>query len=198
MSYENYHISGIHFDLSDNEKKEIILIYATMICKIWDYARKAIQKISGFYKSGLLDISEFNNKIEKTKKSAGFALGELCIEQYYNTGDANIFDRALMLDENVKLKSISFINLSELSKPYEEFEKTPITIFYNGFFFNLDSMDTKKQNDPAIKAIIRDDRDVERINRKLSRGRRILQIDEITLGKKYYDGLCMRTHFSKY
>jgi hypothetical protein len=109
-----------------------------------------------------------------------------------------MFDRALSLDEGVQLSKVSLVDMKELDSPsgYESGKADSLTVFFNGLFFDLNSfVAEKKSSKRHLKMIIRDEHTVASINRKLNRSRRILEIDEITLGRKYYDGLHLRSHY---
>ena len=117
-------------------------------------------------------------------------LSILLIEQFYNTGDENLFDASLMLNEKVNLEEYSTIDLDVLN---EEETGESFMLFYEGIFLTIDGK--KNNNHHHLKIIVRNEKEVKKINKKLNRSRQILEVDEVTLGKKYYDGLYQRSHF---
>lgn len=122
-------------------------------------------------------------------------MSNLLIEQFYNTGDAGLFDRSLSLNENVSLQRISVINTLNVKK-LEQKDYTDFNFFYQGMFFNLH--DFSRDHDANLKIITRNNSMVAAINKKLDRARIIMRVDESTLGKKYFNGLCTRSHYQDY
>ncbi len=182
-------------DILEVEKKEIVHIYAQKICKLWDYYRKSIREIARLYIMGEITREDAVHLAETAHSRIRSIISRLLIEQYYNTGDHEMFDRALSLDENVELDQTSVLDMKEFDRA-DGRERTPgMVVFYNGLFIDLNDFGFKNEYRPHLKILIRDTEAVEKINRKLNRSRKLLEIDEITLGKKYYEGLCLRSHF---
>ncbi len=182
-------------DVNQSEYYEIIEMYATEITELWNLFRKRVETLNEFFEQEKITdkrrIELIRNAFNEIKNN----LSKLLIEQYYNTGDENLFDTALMVNEEVSLDEYSAIDLdmiNRINNP-EESATDSLVVFYKGIFLTL-----RKNEDPGhhhYRIIVRDEEEVEKVNKKLNRGRQVLKIDEVTLGKKYYEGLCLRTHY---
>lgn len=185
-------------DLPEAEKREIVSLYALKISKLWQYYHDAVGEIATLFRLGELSKNDALNLISAAHDHSNRLLARLLIEQYYNTGDTDMFDRALSLDEGVQLSKVSLVDMKELDSPSgcESGKPHSLVVFFNGMFFDLNSFVAEEESCKRhLKMIIRDEHTVASINRKLNRSRRILEIDEITLGRKYYDGLHLRSHY---
>ncbi len=182
-------------DILEVEKKEIVHIYAQKICKLWDYYRKSIREIARLYIMGEISHEDAINLTETAHSRIRSIISRLLIEQYYNTGDDEMFDRAMSLDESVELDQTSLLDMKEFDIAHGREQAPGMVVFYNGLFIDLNDFGVRNEYRPHLKILIRDTETVEKINRKINRSRKLLEIDEITLGKKYYDGLCVRSHY---
>ena len=187
--------SNTEFTISYSEKYNIIKIYALRICLIIDDYEKKALKIIRMLRQNKIDSDEARKKLQEITAKTTHLLSKLYIEQYYNTGDDEIFDRAMMLDENIYLEEYSILDINN-DEDYENLQKIDqgLLVPYEGLFILFsgnDSLSTVKK----IKILYRDPDSVKKVNKKLELGRQILNVDQITLGKKYYQGLCMRTHY---
>lgn len=173
--------------------QKIIRAYAQRICRVWDRYRDRVHEFNAQLESDAITLEEYYDSLEALNHEIIPILARLMIEQYFNTAEENIFDRAMMLDENVELEDVSIISTGEIAAdvPAPE-ESKPITLLYDGFLFPIGEEAPARR---SLTALVRDQGEVEKVNLKLSRGRELLGIDEVTLGKKCYDGLCRRTHF---
>lgn len=59
-------------------------------------------------------------------------------------------------------------------------------LFFEGIFLTIDG--TRNSNHHHLKTIVRNEKEGKEINKKLNRSRQILEVEEVTLGKKYYEG----------
>ncbi|HOO71438.1 MAG TPA: hypothetical protein PK926_06720 [Spirochaetota bacterium] len=187
--------SKTEFTVSYSEKYNIIKIYALRICLIIDDYEKEALKIIRIFRQNSIDTDEARKKLQSITAKTTHLLSKLYIEQYYNTGDDEIFDRAMMLDENIHLERYSILDLTnnEQCENLQKFDQG-LLVPYEGLFILFsgnDSPSTVKK----IKILYRDPESVNKVNKKLELGRQILNVDQVTLGKKYYQGLCMRTHY---
>lgn len=170
------------------ERDEIIKLYAARICQAAEYHRRVTSEIESMSAAHELSPDDERDARELESESLHHTLARLLIEQYFNTGDEDIFDRALRFDESVHLERVSYVNTAALYG-----ERAPgILLFHEGFFFNLQPPGPRRGD---VKVIVRDRAAVEQVNRKLERARWMLAIDEATLGLREYEGLCRRTHF---
>ncbi len=180
--------------ISHSDRSDIIKIYAIRIDKLWTYYKKKINNIKINFLNKKISYEAKNIAAQKLSNEINLVFSNLMIEQYYNTGDFELFDRAIQFNENIELKNHSLINLNELDN-YDDYETDlfNMTIFYKGVFINLKNF--KKSAPSHLKLIVRDPETVTMINQKIDRSRRILEIDDVSLGKKIYDGLCLRSHY---
>lgn len=185
--------SDIFHAVSHSEHSEIVLVYATIIVTIWNDFKEYAMRLNRLLDKGIISSSDHEHLIKQTFHKIKSRLSHLLIEQFYNTGDENLFDASLMMNEDVYLEEYSTINPDVLQGDSEREE--PIRIFYNGIFLTLEK--GRDNNRHHFRIIVRNEKEVKTINRKLNRSRQILEIDEVTLGKKYYDGLCQRSHFMR-
>lgn len=182
-------------DIPETEKREIVFIYAMKISKLWDYYNRALREIARIYREGVVTRNEASSLSQRAYREIKALIARLLIEQYYNTGDCEIFDRALSLDETVELNTVSVLDMKEFSDKGEENASGNFSVFFNGLFFNLKNFTDQNTYQPHLKMIIRDDKIVERINKKINRSRYILAVDEATLGRKYYEDICNRSRY---
>ncbi|HON77016.1 MAG TPA: hypothetical protein PK544_00875 [Spirochaetota bacterium] len=182
-------------DISEVEKREIVFIYAMKISKLWDYYNRALREIARIYIEGIITKSEAAALSQRAYREIKSLIARLLIEQYYNTGDSDIFDRALSLDEEVELNTVSVLDMKEFADGEEEKPRENIAVFFNGLFINLKEFTDRNRHQPHFKLLIRDDEIVEKINKKINRSRYILAIDEATLGRKYYEDICNRSRY---
>ena len=181
--------------------ESIVRIYAINICNLNNFYHQTIQEILERFHCGEIDEAEGFRRMKKAISLTKKMMAALLIEQYYNTGDSVIFDKSIMMDEYVILKAWSCIDPNE--PDFREFDSGkndlnnifPLLIYFRGFFFLIGDEPGGPLPTESMKKIIRNRDEVEKINKKISRARNILQIDEATLGKKYYEGLCMRSHY---
>ena len=99
------------------------------------------------------------------------------------------------MDENIILASVSHINMNELELTEEWDKHKPVVIYFNGMLVNIEDVSKPVLHEQYSELLFREPEVVQMINKKLNRARTIIIIDETTLGKKYYDGLCMRSHY---
>jgi hypothetical protein len=184
-------IENMH-NVTGKEQKDLVKLYADRICQLWDGFMDAIRSLRTVYSNGEITDERYSEMSQWLVGKTREILASMMIEQFYNTGESDIFDRALMINENVRLEPISLINMNEFSGDMTE---TQFVVFYQGIFLMLDSAAKTEKKPESVKAIIRDEGQVDKINSRLARSREILMIDEVKLGKKYYDGLYMRSHF---
>lgn len=182
-------------DVSEAEKREIVFIYAMKISKLWDYYNRALREIARLYIEGITTKSEAVLLTQKAYSEIKSLIARLLIEQYYNTGDSEIFDRALSLDEKVELHTVSVLDMKEFSDTADGDSVENFAVFFNGLFINLNNITGRNKYQPHLKMLIRDNEIVEKINKKIDRSRYILAVDEATLGRKYYEDLCNRSRY---
>jgi len=184
--------------ISQTELDELVKLYAAEISEIWNTFRAYIQRNNDLLEKGHIDRNQYESNLHNSVHTIKTILSRLLIEQYFNTGEENLFDRAMMLNENIELEDYTVIDLDKIRKCLEQDpSEDSVFIFYRGIFLNLYDLGDrlKKSMRSHLKVIIRDGEEVRKVNKRLLRGRMILQIDEVSIGKKYYDGLCGRTHF---
>ena len=180
---------------TDNEKKRIIELYALRICILYEQTDNEIARVLNQYKQNFISRGKSRERIYCIFQKMSHALSKLLIEQFYNTGEEDFFDRAMKFDENIELEDMSIISgLSENNFEHVNSTGDGVLVPYQGMFVYFPGSDAPVSA-KKITVIVRDHEIVEQINKKLARGRQILTIDEFTLGKKYFDGLCMRTHY---
>jgi hypothetical protein len=187
----------IGLSATEKQKRKIIEIYALKICKLWDYYSEIISEIDALHNSNKLDDSEYLKRITSVAEQTKEMLAVLFIEQFYNTGDESLFDKALTMNEKITLSIVSQINMNELNitEEYDRKMSKPLLIFYQGMFINIEDVSEPVLKKQSSELLFRDKAIVNMINQKLNRARTILDVDEVTLGQKYYDGLCMRSHY---
>jgi len=179
---------------SDSERKKIIRMYAEQICRIWDNYERARGVIRHMYRDREITRNQGYDSYRALQERTMQVISELIIEQFYNTGDEDLFERAMMIDEEVILKTVSFIESGR--KNTRARKNHDLLVFFRGIFLRLKKPEENPVPDhQKIMMIVRDEKIVERVNKKLSRGRSILAIDEVTLGKKFYEGLYQRTRY---
>ncbi len=198
MTMKRINISNYHPEVTSEEMTEIIKFYATEICLLWENYRREYNILKMKYSRGEMADNDASKLTEELHDRYGTILSKLLIEQFYNTLDDNLFDSAMMVNESIELNQYSYIDKEEMERimngnPGDD----DFIVFYKGFFFNLTEPAPERQTDGSYKIIIRDEDNVRLINRKLTRARSILETDEYLLGKKYYDGLCERSHYTR-
>jgi hypothetical protein len=184
--------------ISQRELDELIKLYAAEISEIWNTFRAYVQSTNDLLEKGRIDRDQYESNLRSSIHATKTILSKLLIEQYFNTGEENLFDRAMMLNENIELEDYTVIDFDKVRKCLEHVPSDEaVIIFYRGIFLNLCNLgdSLKKSMRSHLKVIIRDGEEVRKVNKRLLRGRMILQIDEVSIGKKYYEGLCGRTHF---
>ena len=182
--------SDIFHDVSYSEYHEIVHMYATIIVSMWDSFHDYTLRLNDLVDQHIITSEQRNKLLKDAFRKIRDYLSNLLIEQFYNTGDENLFDASLMLNEKVNLEEYSTIDLDALN---EEKMGDSFMLFYQGIFLTIDG--NKNNNHHHLKIIVRNEKEVKKINKKLNRSRQILEVDEVTLGKKYYEGLCQRSHF---
>ncbi len=182
--------SDIFHDVSYSEYYEIVHLYATIIVSIWNDFHDYTLRLNRLVDQQSITPEQRNKLLREAFRKIRDYLSILLIEQFYNTGDENLFDASLMLNEKVNLEEYSTIDLDVLN---EEETGESFMLFYEGIFLTIDGK--KNNNHHHLKIIVRNEKEVKKINKKLNRSRQILEVDEVTLGKKYYDGLYQRSHF---
>ncbi len=185
--------NDIFHNVTRQEYLKIIEMYALEISELWHLFMKRIDELDNLCSKGRISEERKTGLISETFNTIRNDLGRLLIEQFYNTGDEHLFDTAMMIDENVLLEDYSAIDLDmikRISEP-EKGEDDLLHVFYRGIFFTLKNLRAPHH----FKIIVRDEDEVKKVNRKLNRGRQVLKMDEFSLGKKYYEGLCYRTHY---
>jgi len=182
--------SDFFHDVSYSEYHEIVQIYATIIVSMWDNFHDYTLRLNHLVDRQIIAPGQRNKLLREAFRKIRDYLSNLLIEQFYNTGDENLFDTSLMLNEKVNLEEYSTIDLDSLN---EEETGESFMLFYEGIFITIDG--TRNSNHHHLKIIVRNEKEVKKINKKLNRSRQILEVDEVTLGKKYYEGLCQRSHF---
>jgi|GEM_PF-1303204 len=188
---------SIELSTTEKQKRKIIEIYALKICKLWDYYGEIISEIDVLHNSNELNDNEYLKRITGVAEETRKMLAILFIEQFYNTGDESLFDRALAMNEEIELTIVSQINMDELdiTEEYDRKMTKPLLMFYQGMFINIEDVSQPVLKEHNSELLFRDENIVKMINKKLNRARTIIDVDEVTLGKKYYDGLCMRSHY---
>ncbi len=192
-------ISNYNPEVTGEELSEIIKFYATEICLLWEYYRQEYNLIRKRFILGEIPNRMAKWQIDELHKRFGRILSKLLIEQFYNTLDDNLFDSAVMVNEEIELNQYSYIDKEEMELVMSgDAGNDDFVIFYKGFFFNITEPESSESAaDGNYKIIIRDEDNVKRINRKLSRARGLLATDEYSLGRKYYQGLCERSHYTR-
>ncbi|MCU0849606.1 MAG: hypothetical protein MUD12_17130 [Spirochaetes bacterium] len=193
MDNMNAETGNVNFNLSREEIDGIIRLYASRICSMYDCYRETLHEIEEMEHRHEIDKNDEDELLKMAHEKFDPEIGRLLMEQYFNTNDDGFFDRAMKLDEHVHLDSVSYLDAGGLSEIKDGPSAFDFVLFYRGFFLRLDA--EREKNGPEIVALVRDPEEVERINKKISRAQMILEIDEATIGRKYYMDLCKRTHY---
>jgi len=190
---------NIDLDMSRSERNKIIKLYAGKVCRLWDFYNELLREIIEHCRNGELNREESNDFIKMAYEKIKNLLGSLMIEQFYNTGQEDLFDRAMMFDENVELKDTSLINMNEFdNNSAQQDNDLKFLLYYSGLLFYLDTFAPKEvKTQTNVKIIVRDPVQVKKVNNRIVRARLILEMDETTIGKKYYQGILKRTLYSK-
>lgn len=185
-------------DISCRERSEIVRLYAERIDLLCEFIDQAREELSSAPESAAADKVRPADDMSYLAGAATKMLGRHLIEQYYNTGDSDLFDRALRVDEEVALDGTTVLDLEFHEMMLREGSAPPaVTVFYHGLFFTIGNEGAREDSTGRYRLLVRDDATVGSINRKLDRARRMLALDELTIGKKDYEGLWLRSHFYK-
>ncbi len=187
--------SNILHDMSCSERHEVIRLYAEQINLLCDYLSLIGESL--VHGSEVVPDTAGASNGEPLEDSARKLLARYLIEQYYNTGDSGLFDDALRLNEEIVLESWSILDVKINEELARGASAAPLVVFYQGFFFRLDGARPELAEGERYRVIVRDRGTVDTINLKLARSRHLLMIDELTIGRKYFDGLWLRSHYYK-
>src|SRR4030042_3983898 len=97
-------LTKINLQVSENEKKAIIELYALKICLLWEYYENRLNELAQLVRNQVITKREAYAVLQEFYEDTRHIASSLLIEQFYNTGEEGIFDRAMMMDEEVELK----------------------------------------------------------------------------------------------